>query len=329
MKMKIKFIKILMCVYIAVFGGVVESFAFDDDDAAAYLWKLINEARARPVAAIDAYYIDPEEARDALGADGWILELENGLPPLAWHGMLAASSADHNRDMIERSYYNYTSPEGIGVHDRITAKGYDPLVTDEALGILYFYLYVEPMEAVEGIFENMLRDELNPGLDYPKNIFGKNFTELGISFISTQLSFEEKIFNAYIVTIDFARPVEKRSYLLGNVYSHTEYDQAYYIDGVGELFVAEDDFAGRLLHHNGWSPEKANDDFKMVLEIINEHWIVDIPRSALSGYQIQMPVDTYDVYYSLNLLRGVENNLLKRVVDVGRNVNLNIDFAVD
>ncbi|MBF0257885.1 MAG: hypothetical protein HQK62_03435, partial [Desulfamplus sp.] len=176
--MKIKFTKYILTIQLIICCFAFEVAAFNDSEAGTYLWKLINEARSRPAKIIEAYGINYERARLALGQDEWILELENGLPPLAWNGTLSESASVHNSDMINRQYYSYTSPEGVSFNDRISNSGYNPLLTGESLGILSFYIYIDPVKAVEGIFENMLRDELNPDLNYARNIFNKDFTEI-------------------------------------------------------------------------------------------------------------------------------------------------------
>ncbi|MBF0228196.1 MAG: hypothetical protein HQK63_01165 [Desulfamplus sp.] len=320
-----------------------ESMAFNDREAGAYLWKLINEARLRPVKTIEVYGIDYESAKRSLGDDSWILELENGLPPLAWNPTLTETSSAHNSDMINRQYYSYTSPEGLSFNDRIVNSGYNPLLTGESLSILSFYLYVDPLKAVEGIFENMLRDELNPDLGYPKNIFSKDFTEIGISFISTILSIEsdssekESTINAYLVTADFAKPVETRVYIMGNIYNIGE-NQPTELNPLisNQDLDNENNYAANLLNYKSWSPQKANDNFILWVHNFIEGWRVEVPHGNLGTYQIQIPQNTF---YSIELYRRIPDNniqngwfqgeLLKRTINIGLNINKMVDFGMN
>lgn len=324
--MKRKILKCLVAIQVLISCFTFESFAFNDLEAGTYLWKLINEARARPLEAINAYGIDHEEARKALGQDSWILELENGLPPLAWHGTLADTAASHNKDMINRQYYSSTSLEKLSFNDRIVNSGYNPLltqdgvgITGESLGILSFYLYVDPVKGVEEIFENMLRDELNPERDHKKNIFSKEFTEIGISFISTIFSFDKHPdLNAYIVTADFAKPVETRNYILGNIYNIGE-------NQPDSLECAQKSSVEKLLCYKSWSPEKSNDNFILWVNNFTEGWSFEVPHGFLGTYQLQMPANTF---YSIDLYCDFQIEPLKHIVNIGINSNKMVDFGM-
>jgi uncharacterized protein YkwD len=47
-----------------------------------------------------------------------------GLAPLAPNGLLAQAAQQHSEDMVRRSYFEHTSPDGVTVQDRIRATGY-------------------------------------------------------------------------------------------------------------------------------------------------------------------------------------------------------------
>ncbi|MBF0467625.1 MAG: hypothetical protein HQK61_01865 [Desulfamplus sp.] len=323
--MKIKIARYILTIQVIISCFAFESAAFNDSEASAYLWKLINEARSRPLKTIEAYGIDHEIARRALGEDMWILELENGLPPLAWHGTLSESASAHNNDMINRRYYSYTSPEEVSFNERITNSGYDALLTGEILGILSFYIYVDPVKAVEGIFENMLRDELNPELGYAKNIFNKDFTEIGISFISTAFSIsKDSILNAYLVTADFAKPVEVRNYVFGNIYNIGENKPEILVWSKNDATKKE--YVKNLLSYSGWSPEKANDNFILRVNNLTQGWSFEVPHGSLASYQIQIPANTF---YSIEVFDINQESLLKRIINIGLNVNKMVDFTIN
>lgn len=338
--MKKKIVKFIVMIQVLMSCFVFESIAFNDLEAGAYLWKLINEARARPAKAIEAYGIDYDSAKLALGDDVWILELENGLPPLASNRLLQETSSAHNLDMINGLYYSHNSPKGLSFNDRIVESGYDPVVTGESLGILAFYIYVDPVKAVEGIFENMIRDELNPELNYPKNIFGKEFTEIGISFISTTFSFgkdstgKDSILNAYVVTADFGKPVEARSYILGNIYNKGESQPDQLVLNIKS--IPANDFAVTLLSYKGWYPDKSSNSFILWAYNITGKSSVEVPQDALGSYQIEIPANTFyaiELYSKVNddtlEHNYIQGNLLKRIVNVGLNVNKMVDFGID
>ncbi len=333
--MKRKLIKSIITVQIIMYIFAFNCMAFNDLEAGAYLWKLINEARSRPIEAIKAYRIDYERAKLALGDDSWILESANSLPPLAWNISLEESSTAHSSDMINRQYYSYTSPEGLSFNDRIIKSGYNPISTGESLGILSFYLYIDPVKAVETIFENMLRDELNPELGYPKNIFSKDFTEIGISFISTILAFgkdsngRDIVVNAYVVTADFARPVELKTYIMGNIYNigENQPDNLVWQD----KYNFENSYAENLLRYKQWSPEKANDHFVMWVNNITEGTAIQVLNRPLGSYQIEIPLNTF---YFMEIYRkiddsAVQGELLKRIINIGLDVNQMADFGIN
>ena len=192
-----------------------------DGDTSLYLWRLINEARERPLASIAAAGIEEEAAREAMGEWEWVLD--EGLPPLAWNNDLFASASGHGLDMVENVYYACESPDGTTPGDRIAAAGYQALETGESLGILGFFNYIEPMDAAALIFGKMLADELDPQSPLPKNILNPYLTEVGISFETALIDLGAALpLNVYLVTADFGRPVRARAFLIGNLYYDPE-----------------------------------------------------------------------------------------------------------
>ena len=47
-----------------------------------------------------------------------------GLTPLRQNRLLDSASVEHSRDMVERGYFEHTSPDGRSVGDRLRAVGY-------------------------------------------------------------------------------------------------------------------------------------------------------------------------------------------------------------
>jgi len=48
-----------------------------------------------------------------------------GLPPLAWHGELAAIAQKHSTDMVGRDYFSHASPEGTSMRERYEQAAYE------------------------------------------------------------------------------------------------------------------------------------------------------------------------------------------------------------
>jgi hypothetical protein len=192
---------------------------------------LINEARVKPLLVIERLGLDEEKARLALGEDEWILD--RGLPPVALNGILLESASKHGQDMIENLYYSSVSLDGRTVEDRVAEVGYEAANTGESLSLLAFQKkFIDPMKAAELMFENLVSAELNPESTLPKNIFGNNFSELGIAFTPATLDLGERLpFFVYLVVMDFAEPLEFKSYLIGSVYRDLNEDGLF---GLGE-----------------------------------------------------------------------------------------------
>jgi hypothetical protein len=193
------------------------AWAQNQEKAALYLWRLINEARVKPLAVIERLGLDEAKARLALGEDEWILD--RGLQPVALNGQLFESAWNHGEDMIQNLYYSYVSLDGRTVDDRVAETGYEAVSTGESLGALTFQNFIDPMDAAASIFLNLVRDELDPERNQPRNIFSPYFSELGITFSAATLDVGERLpLYVYLVVADFADPVELKAYLIGNVF---------------------------------------------------------------------------------------------------------------
>jgi len=249
--------------FLLAFSMVPAVRAGDDPDASFYLWRLMNAARTRPLQTLARFEIDAQAAREALGAEGWILD--QGLPPLAWNQNLFDSAWGHNQDMIDNLYYAYNSPDGTTVTERIAAAGYDALNTGESLGALLFDTYLEPMEAVDIIFTNMLKDELAPGNPLARNIFNPAFTEIGIALTAARLDLGDDLStNAYVAVADFGQPLQPRAFLLGNVYHDP--------DGDGTM-----------------NPADAASGVNVVLRLLAPNIELEMPVGPLGAYQFELP----------------------------------------
>ena len=304
--------------------------ALENIDAGYYLWRLINEARANPVNVIERYDIDIDAARKALGTENWIFDLPHGLPPLAWNELLFQSSTSHINDMADKMYYGYKSPEGISYEKRIYDTGYEAASTGESLGLLSFNVYLEPLEAVEKVFENMLRDELNPELEDIKNIFSISHTEIGISLKSIIFMFEEdNPFNAYVIAADFASPVEPRHFILGNFYDMNN-PVVWNGDEIGCISREDSIVKDRCISEplvvsdHGWLQEPLVNDVFLYMNYLEGDLSFNVPLVPFSGYQVQVPSQGFFLIQVYDQITGL---ILKRA-GVGMNVNQLIDLGI-
>jgi len=167
------------------------------------LLELINEARRSPLDIAVSLGMDREQILRDLPEMNSILI--NGMEPLKLNEDLGITAAAHNNDMFARNYYSSASPEGICFEDRISGKSDQRvLLTGESLGMVSFKNFMNPDDAVSVIFENMLRDELNPQRVEKRNILNPDLQEIGISFKSGKLNFGDEKRNIYLIVCDFA-----------------------------------------------------------------------------------------------------------------------------
>ena len=165
------------------------------------LLQLINEARENPLIVATSLGMDAEQILQDLPELKDILT--NGLPPLSFNENLYAAAGAHTRDMLEHGYYSHISLDGRTFEERIRASGYVPTATGESLGMLAFFNFIQPAKAVELIFENMFRDELDPARTERRNILASDLEEAGIALGTGALQLAGSACNVYLVTCDF------------------------------------------------------------------------------------------------------------------------------
>ena len=206
------------------------------------LLEMINKARNDPYQALKMAGVDEASASEALGDYAWVLD--QGLPPLAWNEKLHEAALGHNLDMIEHAYFSEVSPEGEGPSERVASTGYEALYVGETLGALVSEHFVDPLKIACLIYENMVGAELNPASTVQKNIFNPEVTEVGIGFervaVDPDVVFDpegDSLFT-YMVVADFARPVEPRAFLVGNVYCDLDGDESFDpLEGIAGLKI--------------------------------------------------------------------------------------------
>jgi uncharacterized protein YkwD len=219
------------------------------------LLELINQARENPLIVATSFGMDADQILQDFPELKDILT--NGLPPLIFNENLYAAAGAHTRDMLENNYYSHTSLDGRTYDGRIVESGYDPVVTGESLGMLAFYNFIEPADAVELIFENMFRDELDPERTERRNILAGDLEEAGIAIGAGTLNLSGSLYNVYVATCDFGAPLAEQEgpYLMGVVYRDLNEDMFYspgeglpgfavYIDIPNEMLEVLTDAAG-------------------------------------------------------------------------------------
>lgn len=170
---------------------------------------LVNDARRDPLVAAERLGLDEQQVRNVFSDD--IEVLEQGLPPLAWNERLEASASAHGRDMFDRLYYDYTTPEGVTVEQRIAEAGYQAVQSGEAMSALFFDNYVALDDALQHLVDAMLRDELT-GTSGGRHIFNREFTELGVVFFAESIPLLDEQPYVYLLLADFATPLEAKHY---------------------------------------------------------------------------------------------------------------------
>lgn len=292
-----------ICILCLLFTGLVPgktAGAVEHEDAAEYILKLINDARKAPENTLAHIGVTKAQAQANLGTDAWVLD--QGLLPVAMNETLHYTALMHANDMVSNLYYSYDSQNGDTVENRIKKAGYGLISAGESLGLLSFNKYVEPVEAAEVIFENMLAYELGNALGQDeRNILNENRTEVGVAFVSTVADLGLGIpVNLYLVVADFARPVASRYFIVGNISVKTsDYPE----------FKLGNALAG----------------IKMRLRELSTQTSVDIYSSATGFFQFDMP-------FGFSLLEAWDEksgSLLVRRSLFGQNQNVLLDIFVD
>ncbi|PLX78828.1 MAG: hypothetical protein C0614_08295, partial [Desulfuromonas sp.] len=173
-------------------------------DATVRFWLSINEARRDPLATIERLELDAVEVRAVFGEDQWLLD--QGLPPLAWNGQLVGSARDHGRDMLDRSYYSYNTPEGLTSAERIASSGYLATQSGETINALHLENYISLDQAVDSLVDAILVDELTGSSSARGDVFSVDMTEVGISLFAETLFYGGSYVPVYLVVADFAAP---------------------------------------------------------------------------------------------------------------------------
>lgn len=171
------------------------------DEMEALLLEWINSARANPLEMAEAVGLDPDQVLADLPE--LYDELTQGLDSLRSDSALASAARSHTADMLENDFYGHDSSDGSTPVDRILSTGYVPEITDESLGVLGFFNFIDPADAVFRIFSTLYRGELNPERTRARNILSAEFKDVGIGFGAGELTLRGMPYNVYLATCDF------------------------------------------------------------------------------------------------------------------------------
>ena len=194
----------------------LQTHAETTTEVTQHLMNLINDARWNLLTMSTDHGMDSAVVEAGLGQNAWILDLQNGIPPLAWSDQLAASAYNHTQDMDENDFYDYMSFDGTqSISDRIAATGYVAVKTDSLLGMVDLNWFADPIEAADVIFDNLLKKAISSGFTPNGNFLDPDMTEIGISFVSATIG----SFNGYLMVADMAKPEKPRVYFVGRCYT--------------------------------------------------------------------------------------------------------------
>ncbi len=186
------------------------------------LMSRINQVRLNPTVTLEELGIDPGATAEALGEDAWVLNF--GLPPLAWHDRLHLAALAHNLDMLERLYFDETSPDGVEPLDRAEAAGHDAIESAETLAA-HVEIPGDPWTIAEALFAAAVERELTV-LSRDRTIFNPDLTELGVACTFTGLEPGRADGPAlHLMVVDAAKPAEPRSFAMGQVFMDRNGDQ--------------------------------------------------------------------------------------------------------
>ncbi|GHB02163.1 CAP domain-containing protein [Modicisalibacter luteus] len=88
--------------------------------------------------------------------------------PLTWNCTLEAAAQAHSRDMAKKDYFSHTGPDGVGIQQRVSSRGY----VWRAVGENIAAGQASIVAVVDGWMES-------PG--HCRNIMNEAFTEMGMA----------------------------------------------------------------------------------------------------------------------------------------------------
>ncbi len=196
---------IIILGFITVFTaypGRLPAQVTDLADMEIRLFELMNHARSNPLETAESLGMDSNQVlADLPDLEQRLIE---GLDPLEPHDGLARVARGHTEDMLTQDYYAYKSQDGrtpeVRIQDAVTVLD----ESGEALGVLGFFNFIDPSDAVDRIFADIFKSELNPKRTRPRNILNPNLHFMGVGVGAGTLTLGGIPYNVYLITCDFA-----------------------------------------------------------------------------------------------------------------------------
>lgn len=191
----------ILCFAAAGVAPATEPITVTGEAMAVKLLERINFARENPVEAAALIGVDAQQVIVQLPDLKDIFQ--NGLPALEKSDQLKETAEVHTREMLAHNFYSRNSIDGSSPYERAERAGYEPVAVGESLGIVGFANYMKPDAAVDILFANLLRDELNAARTSRRNILNPLFTDIGIAVGTGVMTLGAGERNVYLLTCDF------------------------------------------------------------------------------------------------------------------------------
>ncbi len=88
--------------------------------------------------------------------------------PLTWNCTLEMAAESHSQDMAKKDYFSHTGPDGVGIQQRVSSRGYVWRAVGENIAA--------GQESIAAVVEGWLE---SPG--HCRNIMKDTFTEMGMA----------------------------------------------------------------------------------------------------------------------------------------------------
>ncbi len=176
--------------------------------------RLINQLRAAPVSFIETAGVNETAAPQILADPG------ESLPALAWNESLYEAAGRHGEEMMREGRLDHISLDGSSPADRIEGVGYDAVRVDETIAAVMSEGLGGPMETARRIFNHIVFNPVDPANRDIARFLGEDIKEIGVHVLRGVLDPGEgnTPIEYYMVTIDFAEPLEPGNFLMGAVY---------------------------------------------------------------------------------------------------------------
>ncbi len=171
--------------------------------------ELINQAREDPKAMTTNLGMDVESLVQERPELKYILNKE--LLSLSFNEKLYQVASANTQDMLNNNYQGHVSPDGKNYEELIKAAGYEPVIAEEALGIILFRNFIKPETALLDIFKQIFTDELHQNPPFAFKLLNPQVRDIGISIRTGKFAIDGKYRNAYIVACVFA---SNKNYLI-------------------------------------------------------------------------------------------------------------------